>query len=95
MVLCRLVLDGNRALPKSRPYPPMVVPFNPCGGCYTGYTGYTGYTATSAVRFRHCLNRPRGVLHCYSTCTVIWSSPRMLPHLGCPMMSAHPNFEPR
>jgi hypothetical protein len=30
MAICHLVPDGDRAL--SQPYPPMVVPFNPCGG---------------------------------------------------------------
>ena len=30
MAVCHHVPDGNRSL--SQPYPPMVVPFNPCGG---------------------------------------------------------------
>ena len=40
MAVYHHIPDGNHA--SSQPYPPMVVPFNPCGGCYTGYTARSG-----------------------------------------------------
>jgi hypothetical protein len=43
--------------------------------------------ATWAVRFRHCLNRPGGVLRCYSTCTVILCR-AMSPGGRSPLMGA-------
>lgn len=63
----RMPLRSGRNCPLSQLYPPMVVPFHPPRG------GYTGYSRHMAVRFRP--SRPnRAVLHCYGTRRVIWSS---------------------